>query len=79
MSEEALSPPIHPGRAGPSVGGLSAHCRAPPTAGLSQWRSTVLMFVAERAHTGACAQGFDLSTDASILGPLFLVMWAPHG
>lgn len=38
MSEEALSPPIHPGRAGPSVGGLT------PTAGLSQWRSTVLMF-----------------------------------
>lgn len=39
----------------------------------------VLMFVAVRAHTGACAQGFDLSTDASILGHLFLVMWAPHG
>lgn len=50
-----------------------------PTARLAQWRSMVLMFVAVRAHTGACAQGFDLSTDASILGHLFLVMWAPHG
>lgn len=73
VSEEGLSPPIHPGWAGPSVGGLSSHCRARPV------EVNGADALAVRAHTSGCAQGFDLSTDASILGHLFLVMWAAHG
>lgn len=45
MSEEGLSPLIHPGWAGPSVVALA------PTAGLAQWRLMVLMLMAVRAHT----------------------------
>lgn len=74
MSEEGLSPLIHPGWAGPSVGGLSAHCRARPVEvnGADAHGCSC-------PHTSGYAQGFDLSTDASILRHLFLVMWAPHG